>query len=156
MLLFFHTCTHTHTSNKNDYPGEFDEKSNRSTEKQTKIEEESKNAYEKFRGEFPILKVQTDLSKKSKNKIEKSFKKSPKLFSILFLKKKFLINFTYLLHRRTEFYHTTTAEVQVPVFFCQQRPELCTRLCSVCGFRSDCIRRDARYRHGCLCFPIQP
>ena len=55
--------------------------------KQTKIEEESKNAYEKFRGEFPILKFQADLGKKSKNKIEKSFKKSPKLFSILFLKK---------------------------------------------------------------------
>ena len=45
-----------------------------------KIEEESKNAYEKFRGEFPILKFQADLSKKSKTKSKKSFKKSPKLF----------------------------------------------------------------------------
>ena len=92
-----YTYTHAHTSNKNDYPGEFDEKSNRSTEKQTKIEEESKNAYEKFRGEFLISKFQADPSKKSKNKIEKSFKKSPKLFSILFLKKildKFYISFT--------------------------------------------------------------
>lgn len=84
-----YTCTHayTHVSNKNVYPGEFDEKSNRSTEKQTKIEEESKNAYEKFRGEFPILNFQADLGKKSKKKIEKSFKKSPKLFSIFFFEK---------------------------------------------------------------------
>ena len=81
------THTHTYAPNKNVYPGEFSKKTNRSTEKANKIEEESKNAYEKFRGEFPILKFQADLGKKSKNKIEKSFKKSPKLFSILFLRK---------------------------------------------------------------------
>ena len=40
-----------------------------------KTEEESKNAYEKSRGEFPILKFQTDRNKDSENKIGKSFKK---------------------------------------------------------------------------------
>ena len=78
---------HTHVSNKMFIPVNLMKRQTDPPKKQTKIEEESKNAYEKFRGEFPILKFQTDLSKKSKNKIEKSFKKSPKLFSILFLKK---------------------------------------------------------------------
>ena len=50
-----YTCTHayTHVSNKNVYPGEFDEKSNGSTEKQTKIEEESKMPMKNFAANFP-------------------------------------------------------------------------------------------------------
>ena len=54
-----HTCTHTHmhtrahASNKNDYPCEFDKKPNRSTEKQTKIEEESKMPMKNFAANFP-------------------------------------------------------------------------------------------------------
>ena len=86
-----HACarvyTRTHVPNKMFIPVDLMKRQTDPPKKQTKIEEESKNAYEKFRGEFPILKFQADLDKKSKNKIEKSFKKSPKLFSILFFEK---------------------------------------------------------------------
>ena len=95
--VYTYTHAHTHVSNKMFIPVNLMKRQTDPPKKQTKIEEESKNAYEKFRGEFPILKFQMVLSKKSKNKIEKSFKKSPKLFSILFLKKildKFYISFT--------------------------------------------------------------
>ena len=81
--IYMHTCI-----KQNVYPGEFDEKTNRSTEKQIKIEEESKNTYEKFRGEFPILKFQADLSKKSKTKSKKVSRKVLNFFSILFFEKK--------------------------------------------------------------------
>lgn len=150
-----HAYIHAHMLNKSDNLCECVEKANRSTKKQTKNEEESKNAYEKFRGDFLILKFQANLGKKSKNKIGKVSRKNPDLFRFYFLEK-FLMNFTYLLHHYIEFYHTTTAGARVPVFFCPQRPKPYSRLCSVCVFRNDYIRRDARYRHVSLCFPTQP
>ena len=61
-----YTCTHAHILNKNDNLCECVEKTDRSIENQMKIEEESKNAYEKSRGDFLILKFQVNLGKKFK------------------------------------------------------------------------------------------
>ena len=83
--------------NKNDYPGEFVKRQTDPSENKTKTEKESKNAYEKSRGEFPILKFQTDRDKNSKNKIGKVSRKNPELFPILFFEKildEFYISFT--------------------------------------------------------------
>ena len=86
-----HACacvyTYTHVSNKMFIPANLMKRQTDPPKSKQKSKNKAKNAYEKSRGEFPILKFQTVLGKKSKNKIEKSFKKSPKLFSILFLKK---------------------------------------------------------------------
>ena len=45
---------YTHVSNKMTIPVNLMKRQADPPKKQTKIEEESKNAYEKFRGEFPI------------------------------------------------------------------------------------------------------
>ena len=88
---------HTHVSNKMTIPVNLMKRQTDPPKSKQKSKKNAKMPVKKSCGEFPILKFQTDLGKKSKNKIEKSFKKSPKLFSILFLKKildKFYISFT--------------------------------------------------------------
>ena len=152
---YIHAHAHTHISNKMTIPVNLMKSQTDPPKSKQKSKKKAKMPMKNFAANFSYQNFRRIPVKNQKIKSKKVSRKVLNFFRFYFWKK-FLINFTYLLHHRTEFYHTTTAEVQVPVFFCQQRPALCTRLCSVCGFRSDCIRRDARYRHECLCFPIQP
>ena len=75
---------HAHVSNKMFIPVNLMKRQTDPPKKQTKIEEESKNAYEKSRGEFPILKFQVDLSKKSKIKSKKVSRKILNFFRFCF------------------------------------------------------------------------
>ena len=94
--VYTYAHMYTHMLNKNDNPCEFVEKAGRSIENKQKSKKKAKCLW-KISRRFPILKSQTNLGKKFKNKIGKVSRKISCSFPILFFEKildKIYISFT--------------------------------------------------------------